>query len=86
MACCAVERCADPGCGVCTVDQRFPPAVRCGGQDERGEACRFVAGHPYACKGKSAGRAAGNATRDGEAEVKRRDPTFTPRRRVGPHR
>lgn len=26
------------------------------------------------------------ATRDGEAKTKRRDPTFTPRRRVGPHR
>jgi hypothetical protein len=56
MACCAVERCADPGCGVCTVNQRFPPVVRCGGQDERGEACRFVAGHPGRCKGKGKGR------------------------------
>jgi hypothetical protein len=86
MGCCAVGTCQDPDCYLCVIlPRKFPPVESCGRLAPDGEPCRFVKGHPYTCKGKSAPRAKGN-TRDGEAETKRRDPTFTPRRRVGPHR
>jgi hypothetical protein len=82
-------------CRLCYVlPALFPPIVRCptmlvvnvsGRQDQ----CRLVEGHPGACEPPRNGRSEGNPARDGEYDIaanKSHDPTYEPRRRVGPHR
>ena len=48
--------------------------------------CDVVAALPQGRPVRDAIRLTDKATRDGVAELKRIDPTFTKRRRVGPHR
>lgn len=76
------------GCVLCyLIPLKFAPVVPCPKETESGP-CRFVKGHRYECKSIKQGRAKDSVTdtRDGQAEIKRRDPTFVKRRRVGPHR
>jgi len=83
---CATGHCTDPNCYICVVMQEKFRVVPCPRHTADGDPCRFIAGHPPPCKGKPARKAQGNTLRDGDAKTKKRDPTFTPRRRVGPHR
>lgn len=46
---CAIQRCNDPACGPCTVNERFA-ITEC---DVTGARCRYVKGHPGACQSTS---------------------------------
>jgi hypothetical protein len=92
MGCCAVGTCVDPNCYLCTVVAKIQPPDACGATLADGQTCILEKGHQewQACRGRRSGnqKAKPKATRDGVADPlkKSHDPTWTPRKRVGPHR
>lgn len=71
-----LHACADPACAFEFKEHNATPFERPGELFERNTNAALEDGVKEGTK----------ATRDGDPKTKRRDPTFTPRRRVGPHR
>lgn len=100
MASCAIEDCGRPECDVCSVNTRYPPPQPCGKELKGGRRCQVAGPHRECRPGRKPNEKddgsdelqrldLNNSERDGEADLidlKGHDPTFEPRKRVGPHR